>query len=216
MIDVQSLDDFEQEYSALVDAVESLKRIPLPNKSEGLAGIDKWIQDVHQALDAFTTLPDPYRLTLFAEDLNDALSDLAAQIQAGKFKSPDTDSALLPMPEILYGKPTGAFSSGATVTLAPCDINGTSTGEDNVTVYLQASQASYTMTNSTTIPTTEIIPCVAAGDYDLYVLGRPKLVITNFQVDTTNHLLQMKTRDDWGTFCGTESDWVTVHTGDVC
>ena len=117
---------------------------------------------------------------------------------------------------IRFGKPTGAFSTGATMTFDPCDAHGTDTGEDNVTVYVQADQSSYTMSNSTTVPTTEIVPFVQDAAGDLYVLGRPKLVMTDWQYDTSTNYYQKKTRDDWGTFCGTESAWVNVGDTTEC
>ena len=117
---------------------------------------------------------------------------------------------------IRFGKPTGAFSSGATLTLDPCDVAGADSGEANETVYVQSSKASYSMHNSTTLATGTVVPFAQAADGYWYVVGMPKVVLTAFQVVTASQLLQMKTRDDWGTFCGTESDWVTVHTGDVC
>ena len=119
-------------------------------------------------------------------------------------------------PQIRFGKPVSAFSSGATLTLDPCDAHGTDTGEENVTVYVQADRSSYAMHNSTTIPTSEIVSFVLAGDGYCYVLGRPVLVMTDFRYDTSTHYLQKKTRDSWGPFAGTESDWVNVGDSTEC
>lgn len=115
--------------------------------------------------------------------------------------------------QVRFGRPTEAFSSGATMTLDPCNAYGQDTGEDNIVAYVQANQLSYTMHNSTTIPTTEVVPFLAVDDLDVppgdtlfCVLGRPKVVITGLIGNVGGYKLGTL-RDDWGTFCGTESDW---------
>ena len=119
--------------------------------------------------------------------------------------------------EIRFGKPTAAFSSGTTMTLDPCDVSGADlSGRDNVTVYVQASQASYSTSNSTTVSTSTVVPYVRGTDGNWYVLGQPKMIVTDWRVDTANLKFQVKTRDDWGTFCTSESEWVDKHTGDDC
>ena len=118
--------------------------------------------------------------------------------------------------EVLFGKPTVAFSSGTTVTLDPCDVHGTDNGLDNDTVYLQADQSSYSMTNSTTLATSMIVPYCLGDDGNYYMLGQPIEVITSFRVDGANKKLQKKTRNTWGPTSGTESAWVDIHTGGAC
>ncbi len=110
---------------------------------------------------------------------------------------------LLPDDVVLFGKPTAAFSSGTTITLDPCDVSGTDTGEDNVTVYTQADQSSYSMTNSTTIPTTQIVPYILGDDDAYYMLGTPVEIITDRSTS-----FQKKTRNVWMLTPGTESEWV--------
>jgi hypothetical protein len=119
--------------------------------------------------------------------------------------------------EVHFGKPTAAYSSGATMTLDPCDVAGADlSGRDNVTVYVQASKASYSTNNSTTVGTSTVVPYVRGTDGNWYVMGQPRLVITDWRVDTSNLKFQVKTRDDWGPFCTSESAWVDKHTGDDC
>jgi hypothetical protein len=118
--------------------------------------------------------------------------------------------------EMLFGKPTGAFSTGATITLDPCDIHGTDNGHANITAYVQPSQASYSMTNSTTIPVTAICPYVLGSDGSYYLLGTPIEIVTDVDVDGSNNLLTKKTRNVWVLTVGTESSAVTVHTGTEC
>ena len=119
-------------------------------------------------------------------------------------------------PPILYGRPTGAFSSGTTVTLDPCDVYGADNGLPNRSVYVQASQASLSMSNSTTLPTSAIVPHIRLDATHYYIFGQPIEVVTNLNVDMVNLKLQKKTRISWGSVAGTESDWVDVHTGTAC
>jgi len=119
--------------------------------------------------------------------------------------------------EIRFGKPTSAYSSGSTMTLDHCDVSGTDlSGRDNVTVYVQASQASYSMTNSTTVSTSTIVPYVRGTDGSWYVLGSPHVVITAFRYDTSTHKLQYKMRHIWGSWQGSESDWQDAETAVEC
>lgn len=111
---------------------------------------------------------------------------------------------------IRFGKPTGAYSSGATMTLDPCDIAGVDNGLANVTV-----QAGYTMPYSTTIPTTAIVPFMQAADGLWYVVGVPKTVMTAIEYTGASepaNTLHVKYKYDFGLFTGTESDWQTVFT----
>jgi hypothetical protein len=116
----------------------------------------------------------------------------------------------VPDTRILFGKPTGAFSTGATITLDPCDIHGTDNGKANATVYVQPSQASYSMTNSTTIPVTAICPYVLGSDGSYYLLGTPIEIVTD--VDVTSTVMTKKTRNVWILTVGTESAAVTIDT----
>ena len=119
---------------------------------------------------------------------------------------------VIPTTRVRLGKPTSAYTSGATITLDPCDPAGTDNGEANVTV-----QAGWTLPANTNIPTTAIIPFALAANGNWYVLGDPKEVITNIQYDTSTHKLQKKVRYDFGWFCTTESSsWVDITTAVDC
>ena len=120
---------------------------------------------------------------------------------------------------IYFGKPAAAFSgSPATnvIELDPCDLHGTDNGQDNITAYLQPSQANYALTNSTTIPTSAICPYIRGGDGYYYLLGNPIEIVTDVDVDGANEILTKKTRNVWVLTLGTESEAVTFHTGDDC
>ena len=113
---------------------------------------------------------------------------------------------------LLLGMPTGAYTSGATITLDPCDAAGVDNGQPNATV-----QAGWTLPANTNIPTTAIIPYQLAADGNFYVIGQPREVITNMQYDTTTHKLQKKVRYDFGAFATTESSaWVDITTAVDC
>lgn len=115
--------------------------------------------------------------------------------------------------EIRFGKPTGAYTSGATITLDPCDIAGVDNGLANVTV-----QAGWTLPTNTNIPTTAIIPFTrAATATTWHVIGDPREVVTNLNYNTTTHKLQKKVRYDFGIFATTESSaWVDITTAVNC
>lgn len=51
---------------------------------------------------------------------------------------------LLPDQNVEFGLATGNFSSNSTIALTPCDVDGTVTGEANVTVYTRADRATAT------------------------------------------------------------------------
>jgi hypothetical protein len=113
---------------------------------------------------------------------------------------------------IPLGKPTAAWTTGATITLTPCDAAGVANGLANVTV-----QAGWTLPANTNIPTTAIIPYQMAADGKFYVLGQPRVVMTSFQYDTGTHTLQQKVRFDFGAFSTTESSaWVDITTAKDC
>ena len=116
------------------------------------------------------------------------------------------------VPRIRYGKPTEAYTSGATITLDPCDIAGTDNGLANETV-----QAGWTLPANTNIPTTAIVPFIRATATTQHVIGVPREVVTNLYYNTTTHKLQKKVRYDFGVFSTTESSsWVDITTAVDC
>jgi hypothetical protein len=121
------------------------------------------------------------------------------------FSLPDTG-------RVRYGQPTAAYTSGATITLDPCDPSGTDNGEANVTV-----QAGWSLPANTEIPTTAIIPFQKAADGNYYAIGEGREVVTDIQYDTSTHKLQKKVRMDFGAFSTTESSsWVDITTAVDC
>ena len=118
---------------------------------------------------------------------------------------------------ILWGKPQYDWTTGTTITLYPCEINGDEVIlEDGYSVYVQRSKASYTMPHSTKIAAGDVLPFVYANDGHYYLLGRIVESVTDFRVDTTSHKLQIKSQAQLVWVAGTESDWQDIHTGDTC
>jgi hypothetical protein len=107
---------------------------------------------------------------------------------------------------IAFGKPTSAYSGGATITLAPCTADGSSTGGDNITV-----TAGWPMPDGCTIATSQIIPLAAVGT-GYAVIGNYRERVGSIRLyDNTGSnqiVLQYKKVIDWGTFFSTEAtDW---------
>ena len=113
---------------------------------------------------------------------------------------------------IRLGKPTGAYTSGATITLQPCDSAGENTVETAVLV-----QAGWTLPSGAEIGTDQIIPFqMAATDGLNYAIGNPRLVVCDMEIDGGSKQLAIKKLLDFGAFASTESAWITVHTGVGC
>ena len=114
---------------------------------------------------------------------------------------------------IQFGKPTGVYTSGATITMDPCDSAGTDNGVENTTV-----QAGWTLPTNTNIATTTIVPFVQAADGNYYIVGQdPVEVISTIQYDTTTHKIQKKVIGDFGTFTTTvASSWADITTAVNC
>jgi hypothetical protein len=119
---------------------------------------------------------------------------------------------------IKFGAVTGGdWTSGTTFDLNPCSADGVTTGEPSVAVYAKKDKSSYSMVNSTNVPMDTVVPYVIGSNGDLFVLGDdPSTAMTDFQIDGDTYKFQKKTRDTWGTFHGTESDWVDIITGGAC
>jgi len=125
-------------------------------------------------------------------------------------------------PSMYFGKPAAAWSSGATITLDPCDILGSDNGLANVTAYLLPSQASDSIETATIAGGSQAVTCELGtdvivayqrdGDGDAYVVGTKKQILTEFRyyASSPTFELQCKVRFDWGLFCSSESGWETV------
>lgn len=193
-------------------------------------------EEYREAFDALDLLIDAHNLRLSTElpaapddsgEVSDSglvddsdIDEQAANVVERRLRDyspPDSEPVMLDSGEsVSYGKPTAEFTTGATITLDPCNVHGTDNGLANETVYVQADKTSYSTTNSTTIPTTQIVPFILGDDGNCYMLGTPVEFVTDWDVDTVNDKVRKKTRNVWVLTPGTESAWVDVHTGDSC
>jgi hypothetical protein len=126
-------------------------------------------------------------------------------------------------PSLRYGKVTNGYGglggeSGGRVTVTPCDIDKTVTGAADVLVYLKADQSDYTMYTGTIIAVGTLIPYVIAESGSAaYALGTPKVGFVDWWYDYADtETVYLKFRDDWGTFCGTDSDWIEDEVPEDC
>jgi len=146
---------------------------------------------------------------------DERVDNLDAQIQAMKAKDEWPKPVLLPGDQILFGKPTTAYTSGATITLDPCDVHGTDSGEANVT-----AQAGWTLPTVTgtalTIPVTAIIPYMLAADGLYYAIGQPFQDYGAVTYSTSTHKLYQTTWYEWGWFRTTISDPQDITTAVDC
>ncbi len=120
------------------------------------------------------------------------------------------------IPTYLFGITQSDFSTGTNVLCLACTVDGSTTSGSTFSVFLKSDRSSYSTSNSTKISTATILLYARGTSSDCFVVGTPRTVVTNFQYSTASHTLQVKTRDDWGIFCGTESDWVTKETAETC
>ena len=155
--------------------------------------------------------------------LPEKINRTAQNALAEREDSPDkiqTGTALrLVSGQIYFGKATANWTSGATITLDPCDIAGTDNGKANVDVYLKTSKASESVTTATIAGSSEgvscqidqntIVPYVKGSDGYYYVLGMKKQIMTEWRYYASDPTFRIegKVRFDWGLFCTSESGW---------
>lgn len=161
------------------------------------------------------TAPDPDDEPEPEESQDD---QIRAEIEKGDDFPPPV---LLPEDQILWGKPTAAYTSGATITLNPCDVAGVDNGVANATV-----QAGWTLPTTfngnaltgtaLTIPVTAIIPYALAADGLYYVLGQPFQDYGIVTYSTTTHKLYQTTWYEWGWFRTTISNAQDITTAVDC
>jgi hypothetical protein len=209
-------------FDSLIQRVESLERLlaqprladdPLPQQVQALQSAVAVLQPkVEAVVDATPTATV------------DAPPEVPALTQPARVGGPPqtewvviTDSVVTP--SFFLGSLHADWTSGTTVSVDPVDIHGTVTGAAAVSVYVQASQASYSMHNSTKLAAGTIIPYMLDADGDAYVVGMPIVVQTSTRLSAIVAgvgTLQIKTMDTWGAFSGTESAWVDAIDAEEC
>ena len=112
-----------------------------------------------------------------------------------------------------FGIPQPASSSSSSSS-SGADYSG------NVTIQINWSIPTIIGTDFTVIgsnlviPSSAIIAYTKGSDGKYYVLGQPRLIISNIQWNSPS--LQMKQRYDFGLFMSTETDWQNIDTAVVC
>jgi len=111
-----------------------------------------------------------------------------------------------------FGKPTSAFSNGATITLDPCDVDGTDNGAANVVVHTAFDEGSI----KRPLATTDVVRFVRydepdASDVEGVMIGllrgttaSPKAIYSTFEGDETAQT------DTWDRGSQGANDGVTI------
>ena len=108
-----------------------------------------------------------------------------------------------------FGLSITALTSGATIGLQPCNVSGTTSATNTLSVYLKSDKSTYAVSNGASVDTHTIIPYVTSSSGgEMYVLGTPKIMLADSTYLTTGtHGFYVKTMDDWGMFHSTASTW---------
>jgi hypothetical protein len=124
---------------------------------------------------------------------------------------------------IRYGSIVTDFTSGDSVTVKPCTIDGiVDTAAESFTVYLMPDQSSVDLTSVTIagasatasaceLPEDSVIAYQYGSDGN-YIVGEPVYFISDLRYDTTSHKIQAKVQWLVGTVASVESDWIDVLT----
>jgi hypothetical protein len=122
--------------------------------------------------------------------------------------------------EVFYGLAAADFTTGATISLTPCDANGVATGEAAVTVTIPTSWGTVNLASATIGGTATAVTCkIASGtplQYAFAADGTPYLigdVPQQFQVDEklTATGKQIKVAYIFGSNISTVSAWMPVY-----
>ena len=135
---------------------------------------------------------------------------------------------------IMWGKPVKAdpedpeWQSGATVTLAMCDVNGTAKAGGDKTVYLQPNESSIDLlwydingdgsseSANCFLLTTAICAFHKSRNFKYYMLGLCTARLSRFRIDGTAKKFQAKIIWRIGLADSTESEWMDIHAGTDC
>lgn len=90
MIDTELLAEFERQYATVLDVLDGLKKIQPPVGLDKLPpDLARWFREVREVFATMPSMPDPDKLTRFAEDVETELTRIenkadAAQMMATK------------------------------------------------------------------------------------------------------------------------------------
>jgi hypothetical protein len=121
---------------------------------------------------------------------------------------------------VLYGTTSGDYTSGATISLTPCDANGVATGEAAVTVTIPTSWGTVNLASATIGGTATAVTCkIASGELlqyafagaTPYLLGvKPTQIVSDPRYDASSHKYQVKVAWIFGTNSSTVSEWMDL------
>jgi hypothetical protein len=121
--------------------------------------------------------------------------------------------------ETLYGAVAADWTSGNTISLTPCDCEGTATGESDVTVNCQSCNlalATIAGNDSTAVSCkiaagTLLTYALDAGGHATLVGQLPTQFVWDYRYDAQYHVFQVKVAFLFGTAVSTVSSWHDVR-----
>jgi hypothetical protein len=127
--------------------------------------------------------------------------------------------------EVLFGTAAADWTSGNTISLTPCDSEGTATGEaaldvacpwgDGNTVALAIVGGTADVAVGCTISQNTILQYAYAADGTPTLIGVPPTELEYIRYDSaTSHNLQLRVRFLFGTGRSTFSDWIDLMTSE--
>jgi hypothetical protein len=126
---------------------------------------------------------------------------------------------------VLFGAVAADWTSGNTISLTPCDCEGTATGEaaldvacpwgDGNTVALAIVGGTADVAVGCTISQNTLLQYAYAADGTATLIGVPPTEIEYIRYDSaTSHNLQLRVRFLFGTGRSTFSDWIDLMTSE--
>jgi hypothetical protein len=119
---------------------------------------------------------------------------------------------------VLYATSAADYSSGATISLTPCDANSIDTGEDDLDVSIPDDWGTVNLLSATVggVDAVTVTCKIASGTLlqyayagaTPYLLGLPPTVVEFLRYDSATYKLQQRVRWLFGTNVSTLSDWI--------
>jgi hypothetical protein len=147
MIDSEPVSEFEKQFATVLDTLDRLKSVRPPTKAEDKEGMLRWMREIHEAAASMPDLPDPDRLTRYAEDVDANVRRVENKAEMALSAKRQLPNPMVLTPEPLWAKITALkTTAGATWSLGvlwpwyctanPCDSAGGHVDTDT-TVYLR-------------------------------------------------------------------------------
>jgi hypothetical protein len=107
MIDPEPVTEFEKQFATVLDTLDQLKKLRAPPESEGAQGVARWLRDFADTLGRMPDLPDPDRLTRYAEDVDANVRRVENKAEMALAAKRQLPNPMLPTPEPLWAKIMG-------------------------------------------------------------------------------------------------------------